>query len=734
LHSIGVGRLLAAEGGGVSAMAVMIGVLCVLAIAYRFYSKFIAVRVVGLDASRATPATTQGDGQNYFPTNRWVLFGHHFAAISGAGPLIGPVIAAQYGYAPGLLWILIGVTLAGAVQDFIVLALSTRRGGKSLATLAVTEIGATSGAAATIGILFVLVVALAGLGVVVVKALGGETITYEPGTTFNIPQAGSIYAVDRHDVALTYQIPQGALIRFPNGETSSVGTPFDVETRPLDYNAGLTYLDTGAVPGEQITIPKGFTATRRVAGSSWGTFTLTMTIPIALLVGWWMYRARKGKVLEASIIGGVLTLLAVYAGSRIPGGPFEKMFDLTGFQVGMAMAIYGFIASVLPVWILLCPRDYLSSFLKIGTIALLVIGVIIANPHLHAPAYNTAFAAGGPVLPQPIFPFVFITIMCGAISGFHSLVSSGTTPKMIAKETDARLIGYGAMLMEGLVGIVALIAACSLPNSYYYAMNTSWKNLPKYQQQIVAIEQANQHGDPAPQPLSVVEHQVGETLQGRTGGAVTLAVGMSEIFDGAAKRLLSGSWVEHVEEMIPYWYHFAIMFEALFILTTIDTGTRIGRFLLQEIFGRINPKLGRPDWWPGAIAATALMVCGWWYFLSTNSVETIWPMFGVSNQLLAVIALMVATTALVRSGKGRFAWVTAVPLVFVSITTTTAGVMMIRGFAAKLGVAGIDHLAPALNITLLVVILLCTALVVIGGLGRIMALERTPVGQRGGVF
>jgi len=379
------------------------------------------------------------------------------------------------------------------------------------------------------------------------------------------------------------------------------------------------------------------------------------------------------------------------------------------------MAIYGFLASILPVWILLCPRDYLSSFLKIGTVILLVIGVILAQPILHTPALNWTFITGGPTVPGNIFPFVFITIMCGAISGFHSLVSSGTTPKMINKEKDARTIGYGAMLIEGLVAIVALIAACSLPTSHYYQMNTSWKALPQYQQQIAQI--AHDHDTPRPGEVQVTlaqrEAQIGETLQGRTGGAVTLAVGMAQIFDDAAKRILGsgGETLKKIESLIPYWYHFAIMFEALFILTTIDTGTRVGRFLLQETLGKwVHPKLAQTNWWPGAILTTALMVGGWSYFISSRSMDAIWPMFGIANQMLAVIALSVATVVIVKSGRAKYAWVTLLPMFVVATTTTSAAVIMLIRYFREIS-ANTHVLNNAVSAFLILVIVVCTATV-----------------------
>ncbi|HEY1628467.1 MAG TPA: carbon starvation CstA family protein, partial [Tepidisphaeraceae bacterium] len=393
--------------------------------------------------------------------------------------------------------------------------------------------------------------------------------------------------------------------------------------------------------------------------------------PIALLVGLWMYKIRPGHIVEASLIGAVLTLGATVIGGFVPGSPLEPFFNLKDTTVIAAMAVYGFIASVLPVWVLLCPRDYLSSFLKIGTIIVLVSGVIIANPKFEAPAYNAVFAAGGPVLgaTSKIFPFLFITIMCGAISGFHALVSSGTTPKMIKKESDARMIGYGAMLIEGLVAVCAIIAATTLPVKDYYHMNTDLAAVPKWEDKILEVG-----GGGGPEHIGDYEKLTQETLRGRTGGAVTLAVGMAHIFDGIPREF--GIKAENtLNSLWKYWYHFAIMFEALFILTTIDTGTRIGRFLLQEMMGKtLGPRFGRTDWWPGAILSTAIIVFGWVFFILNNSMDAIWPMFGVANQMLAVIALTIVSAHLVSVGKTKYLWVTLIPMLFVFTTTSTGAV------------------------------------------------------------
>jgi carbon starvation protein len=667
------------------AMPIVLGVLAVLAIAYRYYSAFLAARVAMLDDLRATPAHTFNDGQNYHPTNKWVLFGHHFAAISGAGPLIGPVLAIQYGYMPGLLWLVIGVCLAGAVQDFLVLAASLRHDGKSLAEIARSELGRPAAVIVSAAILFIVIVALAGLGIVVVKALGGEEIKLPPGTRIQLaegtkPEPRSEGAAEE----TVYAIAPGAKVIFPRQkETEAVawGEGFKVilaESKRMEEN-----------PGRIVVMPPG--TTLQVAGSSWGTFTIACTIPIALFVGIYMYRIRKGRVFEASLIGALGVLAATVVGSLIPQSPLRDFFSLTDTQTAWALMAYGFIASVLPVWMLLCPRDYLSSFLKIGTIALLVVGLIAANPLLKAPTVNEVFINGGPTFQGSLFPFVFICIMCGAISGFHALVSSGTTPKMVNKERDARTIGYGAMLMEGLVGVVALLAAASLdPVSHYFEINTPLSLPPAKQQEYRAalskldkdlghdrlhkVAVLDPHQLPvAERDLAELERLVGgESLRGRTGGAVTLAVGMSVIFTDA----LHWTGID-VESIVKYWYHFAIMFEALFILTTIDTGTRIARFLLQEALGKVHPKFEQTDWLPGAALATAVVTLGWGILVLTGSVSTIWPMFGIANQLLSVVALTLVTTWLVNTGRARYAPLTILPMLFVTTTTMTAGCQML---------------------------------------------------------
>ena len=665
------------------AMPVMIAVLCCLAIAYRYYSAFLAAKVAVLDDARATPAIRLNDGQNYHPTSKWVLFGHHFAAISGAGPLIGPVLAMQFGYLPGLIWIVVGVCLAGAVQDMLVLAASVRRDGRSLAEIARAEIGSVAGTTASITILFVVVIALAGLGMVVVKALGGEGVTFAEGTTLEMP------SMPQHDAdhgKFTFLIPAGTRIVYPNGGSVTRGEAFKIQAADKLAAIGITLQANEPNPrfrrfpmsvdkseesfvGPKIRLPAG--VHQEIPGSSWGTFTIACTIPIALFVGLYMYRLRKGRVVEASIIGAIATLAVTVIGGWIPGSPLEPWFQLSRGGTIWAICLYGFIASVLPVWLLLCPRDYLSSLLKIGTVALLVGAVIVANPKLQAPPINQFYANGGGPIDGAIFPFCFICIMCGAVSGFHALVSSGTTPKMISKESHVRTIGYGAMLMEGLVAVVALIAAATLQPGNYYAINIAIDKVPK---QAATLTAMGADHDTLPE----IEQKIGgESLRGRTGGAVTLAVGMSDILTQAMDRLTGGRL--NLDSVIKYWYHFAIMFEALFILTTIDTGTRIARFLLQEALGKVYRPFDRTDWLPGAIFSTAAVTLCWGLLIASGSIDTIWPMFGIANQMLAVIALSVVTTVLFNSGRGRYAPLTILPMLFVISTTSTAGVKMITG-------------------------------------------------------
>jgi carbon starvation protein len=664
------------------AMPVLLAVLCCLAIAYRYYSAFLAAKVAALDDANVTPAHRFYDGQNYHPTNKWVLFGHHFAAISGAGPLIGPVLAIQYGYMPGLLWLIIGVCLAGAVQDMLVLAASVRRGGKSLAEIAKAELGPSASIIVSVAILFIVVIALAGLGFVVVKALGGEEIRLAKGTIITLPEGTGFVAVNETSHGTVYTLPKGCQIRYT--PTSAV------MNRPESIQIQAPAAEPLVVGNDRtVTLPAG--CVQVVEGSSWGTFTIACTVPIALFVGLYMYKIRKGHVVEASLIGAAGVLLATVAGNWVANSWLREYFLLTKEQTVLALTGYGFIASVLPVWLLLCPRDYLSSFLKIGTIALLVVGVLLANPTLHHPPVNQFFNTpeGGPTFRGQIFPFVFICVMCGAISGFHALVSSGTTPKMVDKESQVRMIGYGSMLMEGLVGVMALIAAASLPVDLYFEINTSLTDAEKFQPKLNEVYAAyggkREAGDPlhatnveSPQHLNLAEIETlvgNESLRGRTGGAVTLAVGMALIFTEAFHKINL-----RLDGIMAYWYHFAIMFEALFILTTIDTGTRIARFLLQEALGKVYPKFEQTDWIPGAVLATLVVTVGWGALVWGGSINTIWPMFGIANQLLAVLALTLVTTLLINSGRAKYAPITLLPMIFVVVTTMTAGATMLRVF------------------------------------------------------
>jgi carbon starvation protein len=582
----------------------MIGALCTLAIAYRYYSAFIAAKIMTLDAQKRTPAHLHKDGADYHPTSKWVLFGHHFAAIAGAGPLIGPVLAAQFGFLPGFLWLLIGVCLAGAVQDFVILFASTRRGGKSLVEIARQEIGPVASVTTAVAVLFIIVVALAGLGLAVVNAL---------------------------------------------------------------------------------------------RESSWGVFAIGASIPLALFMGWYMYRFRKGKIAEASIIGVVALLLAVIFGRYVGNTALGSALSMSGTEVTIAMGIYGFVASVLPVWLLLVPRDYLSSYMKIGTIAVLILGILWLNPPIRLPMVSPFVDGGGPIIPGKLFPFVFITIACGAISGFHALVGSGTTPKMINNEMDIRPIGYGAMLMEGLVGITALVACAALHPGDYFAIN-----VPAEKFAALGMSPVN---------LDTLSQEVGENVAGRAGGAVSLAIGMAQVF--AALPGMRG--------LMSYWYHFAILFEALFILTTIDAGTRVGRFVLQELLGKVYAPLGRTESISGSVLASIAIVGAWVYFILTGSVSTIWPMFGIANQLLAVIALAVGTMVIINGGRARFAWITAAPMTFVAVTTLSAGWLSIQQNFIPLSRQPGKWFIGTLNAGLTLAMMSCVLIILVCAVRRLMS-------------
>ena len=596
-----LGTIALARGETISSTWFLVAGVCIYAIGYRFYSAFLATRALMLDDSRPTPAHRINDGRDFVPTNRWVLFGHHFAAIAGPGPLVGPILAAQFGYLPAALYIVIGVVLGGAVQDFTVLVGSMRRGGKSLGQIVRDEIGPVGGLAAMIGVLSIMLILIGVLGLVVTNAM---------------------------------------------------------------------------------------------YGSPWGTFTIACTIPIALAMGVYMTQIRPGHVLEASIGGLLLTLLAVWAGRFVHDHETLRVFfDLDKPTIAICLIVYGFTASVLPVWLLLAPRDYLSAFIKIGTIGLLAAGLLAVRPDVQMPALTQFIDGSGPVFAGKLFPFCFITIACGAISGFHALISSGTTPKLLDRESDARFIGYGAMLMESFVALMALMAATVMDPGTYFAMNA-----PAALLGTTVAEAATKIGqwgftlDPA--AFETLTRQVGETtLLSRTGGAPTLAVGMAEIFS----RALGG------DEMKGLWYHFAIMFEALFILTTLDAGTRVGRFMMQDFLGNVWEPLGRTSSLPANVLSSALIVGGWGYFLYQGVVDplgginSLWPLFGIANQLLAATALTAVTTIFLKSERPRFALVTFVPLLWLLIVTMTAGWQKIFSDDVRIGfLAQASHLSNQL--------------------------------------
>ncbi len=577
------------RGESISAIWIVIAAVCVYLIAYRFYSLYIADKVLGLNARRQTPAGKLNDGLDYVPTNKYVLFGHHFAAIAGAGPLVGPVLAAQMGYLPGMLWILAGVVFAGAVQDFIVLFISMRRDGRSLGDLIKSELGPIPGNIALLGTFMIMVIILAVLALIVVKAL---------------------------------------------------------------------------------------------TGSPWGSFTVMATIPIALFMGVYSRYIRVGRVGEVSIIGFVLLMGAIFGGQYVQeNAALAPMFTFTGTELTWMLIGYGFVASVLPVWLLLAPRDYLSTFLKIGTIVGLALGILIVAPHLQMPAFTKFIDGTGPVWSGSLFPFLFITIACGAVSGFHALISSGTTPKMIENETHARFIGYGAMLMESFVAIMALVAASTIDPGVYFAMNSPAALLGTTAES--AAQAVSQMGFYiTPDMLLQTARDVGEhSIISRAGGAPTLAVGMAHILSG----VLGG------KEMMAFWYHFAILFEALFILTAVDAGTRAGRFMLQDLLGAFVPAMKKTENTFANLVATGLCVAAWGYFLYQGVVDplgginTLWPLFGIANQMLAAIALILGTCVLYKMKRGQYAWVTIVPTIWLLLCTLTAGWQKIFDANPKVG-------------------------------------------------
>lgn len=602
LGAVAFAMLALSRGEHVNAVWLVVAAVSCYSIAYRFYSKFIAEKVFELDDRRMTPAERHNDGLDYVPTNKWVLFGHHFAAIAGAGPLVGPILAAQMGFLPGTIWILVGVMLAGAVQDFLVLFISTRRDGRSLGEMAKQELGTGAGVVVMIGALGVMVIILSALALVVVKAL---------------------------------------------------------------------------------------------AESPWGVFSIAATIPIALFMGVYMRYIRPGRIGEISLIGFVLMMLAIVYGENIAQSPtWGPLFTLTGVQLTWGLIGYGFVASVLPVWLLLAPRDYLSTFLKIGVIAGLAVGIVFAAPELKMPAVSRFIDGSGPVFSGSLFPFLFITIACGAISGFHALVSSGTTPKLVERESHTRMIGYGSMLMESFVAIMALICASVLDPGVYFAMNSPAAVIGKTVQE--ASQVINGWGFMVtPELLSQMAKDVGEhSILSRAGGAPTFAVGMahiiSEIFNSRA--------------MMGFWYHFAILFEALFILTAVDAGTRACRFMVQDTVGVLIPGVAKSTSWTGNLLGTAVAVAGWGFFVyqgvtdPLGGINTLWPLFGIGNQMLASMALILGTVVLFKMKKQRYAWVTILPTIWLYITSMAAGWQKIFHENPKIGfLAQSERFQQAIN-------------------------------------
>jgi len=592
LGTLGAGALGAIalhRGEPLNATWFVVAAVCCYLVAYRLYSAFVAAKILALDDTRATPCERHDDGRDFVPTNKWVLFGHHFAAIAGPGPLVGPTLAAQFGYLPGTLWLIAGAAFAGCVQDFVILFCSIRRDGKSIGQMAREEVSERGGFIAQLAVLAIMTILLAVIGLVVVNAL---------------------------------------------------------------------------------------------KSSPWATFTLAMTIPIALLLGLYLRFVRPGRVLEASIMGVALVLFVVVAGQWVADSPsWSRVFTLSGVALAFAIIAYGFAASALPVWLLLAPRDYLSAFIKAGAIFSLAAGILFVRPQVLMPPLTRFIDGTGPVFAGKIFPFCFITIACGAISGFHSLISSGTTPKMILRESHARFIGYGAMLLESFVGVMAMVAACAMPPGVYFAINSP-PSIVGSTPEAVSATMSGWGYTLAPQTMPALAHSVGElTLYNRAGGAPSLAVGMAQIFSST----IGG------ERLLSIWYHFAIMFEALFILTVLDAGTRVGRFMVQDLGGRFWKPFGRTGWMPGVLVSSAIIVALWGYFLYQGVVDplgginSLWPLFGISNQLLAAVALVVATTILMKMGRLRWIWVTLLPMAWLVTITMIASYQKIFDVNPRIG-------------------------------------------------